>query len=177
MAGNQFVGTTDSMLTIAVPVLYASRAEGIIVANFDLEEFLMEQIVLSETDAIVFHSDSSVVSSTTPTLVTHAKTFVPPTGWLFATTKLSGLPNLYVSYLESEKVALAAATAINVSQLIQLMVLLSGLMTAIWLAALLAGQPLNRMLEQVVAIEKTGDLSLRVDQDGPTEFVSLAMGI
>ncbi len=176
MAGNQFVGTADSKLTIAVPVLYANRAEGIIVANFDLDEFLMEQIVLSETEAIVFHSDSSVVSSTTPILVTPAKTFDPPTDWLFATTELSSLPNLNVSYLESETVALAAATAINVSQFIQLLVLLSGLMTAIWLAARLARQPLHRMLEQVVAIEKTGDLSLRVDRDGPTEFVRLAEG-
>ena len=131
---------------------------------------------MSETDAIVFHCDSSVVASTAPSLVIPAKSFDPPTDWLFATTELSSLPDLNVSYLESEKVALSAATAINVSQLVQLLVLLSGLMTAIWLAARLAGHPLNRMLEQVVAIEKTSDLSLRVDQDGPTEFVSLAEG-
>ncbi len=176
MAGKQFVGLSDSVLTIAVPVLYANRAEAIVVATFSLDEFLLEQVVSSDSDAVVFHSKNSVVFSTNHSLVSPAEKFHAPPGWLVATTELTRLPNLRVSYLESEEVALSALAAINVSQSIQLLVLLSGLMVAIWLASHLASRPLLHMLEQVGAIERTGNLGLRVDQRGPTEFKRLANG-
>jgi PAS domain S-box-containing protein len=105
---------------------------------------------------------------------------IKPQKWSVAidisTSKLNTLPGIEVSYLESETTALASATTTNLSQLIQLLVLLSGLIAAVLLASHLASKPLRLMLEQVGMIGKTGDLTARVTQQGPTEFQELGQG-
>lgn len=176
MGGGQFVGAEGTTLTVAVPVLYGNRAEAVIVSTFDLVELVSNRLSASKSEAVVFRSKGVVLYSTMPSLITPLKEVQNPTGWLVGTSGLDSLPDHEVSYLESEHTALAAAREMSLSQLVLFAVLFSGLVAAIWLAAKLASQPLDVMLRQVGEIEKTGDLNLRVTQNGPTELQTLAQG-
>jgi PAS domain S-box-containing protein len=176
MNGREYVGTDGTTLTIAVPVFYAKRAEAVIVSTFDLAELVSDQFSAMEKETIVFHCQETVLFSTSPSVVPASKKFQPPSDWLLGTAKLSSLPDHNVSYLESEQIALAPAREMYVSQLVQFLVLFLGLLAAIRMAARLSGQPLNEMLKQVGNIEKTGDLNLRVAENGPSEFQELAGG-
>lgn len=176
MAGEQFIGTQGSELIVAAPVEYSNRAEGVIVAVFEIDEFFRGHFPTPNSEAVVFHTEGSVVFSTKPKMLPLSEEFLPPPDWLLSTAQLSVLPQLKVSYLKSEQAAMSAAFAVNLSQLIQLLVFLLALVASIWLAAYLASEPLHQILEQVGEIESTGDLRLRVDQDGPKEFQKLSEG-
>ena len=176
MSGKRFVGMADRMLTVAVPVLYSNRAEGVVVSTFAIDDFLADQTAVSESNALVFHDSESVIYSTEQTLASSPNRFVPRPGWLSATTEVDGLDDLQVSFLESEEAALNAARTVTNFQLIQLVVLIGGLLAAIWLASRLATNPLERLLAQISTIQNTRDLSLRVHEVGPREFVDLGRG-
>jgi PAS domain S-box-containing protein len=176
MEGRHVVDVDDRSLIVAVPVLYGDRAEAVIVAGFDLVEFVADRFSASEHEAVVFFSSDEVLYSTESSLVASLQELQEQDGHLIGTATVNNLPNHQVSYLETERTALAAAREMAWSQLVLFGVLLTGLVAAIRLAARLAGEPLTEMLGQVGKIEKTGDLGLRVGQQGPREIQTLAKG-
>ncbi|MFK7768313.1 MAG: ATP-binding protein [Mariniblastus sp.] len=176
MSGKRHLGMMDRTLTVAVPVLYSNRAEGSVVTACALDEFVAQHSAVPETSALVFHTEDSVIYSTDATIAPINEDFVVDNGWLYASAEIDGLLDLRVSFLESKESALKAARDATRSQLIQSGVLLTGLLGVIWLAARLATRPSANLLTQIETIQNTRDLSLRVSEVGPSEFVDLGKG-
>jgi len=174
MSGDHAISIDELRLTLAVPVQYAGRPEGLIVATYPIEEFFSGVFSPYLDKVIAFELQGNVVATSDPRLVSRSTPFPTLDGWLKGSANLASLPSVRVSVLESEFVALRAANTVTMALLMMGVVMALGGIAAVWMTtSLLATKPLMGILEQIERVRSSGDLSSRVVETGASEFQQL----
>ena len=94
-------------------------------------------------------------------------------GWLASRSELDELPGVGVLLYESEKVALETTSIVRTALLVVTVFLCLGLAGLLLFVSRQVSKPISSLLEQIAHVRKTGDLSARVEEEGPRELARL----
>ena len=166
MNSHTVIETDAAFLTVAVPVKCGGRTEAAIVVRYSLSGFLDSLVVGTDSTGRSFQHLDSIVATSDGSPLTVGGSFAAPSGWLMATAPIRALPKLQVAVLESEAVALRAASTVATALAGIAVLLTVGMLFAIWWISRMVTNPIGELLSQIWRVRETGDLSSSVAPTG-----------
>ena len=169
-----FIGLHDEWLLISSPIRYSTQAEGAVVVIYRLEDFFGELLEDSKTTVQGFETNGRVFASSNAELLKPNHKEGAPNGWLESRTSIDCLPQIHAIVRESERTVTRASRTVILALGTFLAVWLVGIVLAIFLSSFMVTSPIAKLVERIKDVQKTGDLSLRVPENGPDEISKLS---
>ena len=164
----------DGYLVIAAPVKYSGKTEGAVVFMDPLPQFFDDLLEESESTVYGFEHLGQVFASSDPQLMALGESPVPPAGWISSQAEVSGLPGLRVQVYQTERTIAEASSAVTIAMGIYCVSWSLGVLLAVSLASLMVTRPLEKLASRFREVQTTGDLTLRVSEQGPLELAKLS---
>ena len=173
-AGRKFVGLHAGKLLIASPVSYSGQTEGAVVTVYPIDAFFREITEESSTSVTGFKHNGIVFASANTDVLNDGESFEVPAGWIATVSEIPQLPSVKTIVFESERAIATASNAVLMAMGFYFVVWSIGVAIAFWYAAELVTDPLERLVSRINEVQETGNLTLRVDEQGTRELDNLS---
>ena len=173
--GTSFIGTCGDRLIIASPIAIDNNPEGAIVSIYPLQDFF--EVLLDESESAVtgFSLAGSVFASSNKEVLPLAPVSKKvPAGWIGSKVNVVDVSGLEAIVFQSEKTVSEASRAAMMAMFGYFIVCVLGLVLAISIASWRVTSPLTDLASRFREVHRTGNLALRVSEQGPRELVHLS---
>ena len=172
--GRTYVGQAAGYLLIASPVIYGNQPEGAVVSVYPLDSFFREIAEVSSTSVTGFEHDGLVLASADEDIIKEGVPLEVPDGWISTVARIPCLPSVKTIVFESKGPIDTASNAVLLAMGIYFVVWSVGVSLAFWYATELITDPLENLVSRIKEVQETGDLSLRVSEQGTRELNNLS---